>query len=146
MKRLSLFVLFLAALSAAHGQKLTTPAVADTPANRMVAAKRYLKAVPPADMVTETIERVAAQIPEDRREDFKKALSKVVNSQRIEALTLEAVTKHFTVREINALTAFYSSPEGMSISKKFGQYMEDIMPALQDELSEAMEEIHKEVP
>jgi Uncharacterized protein conserved in bacteria (DUF2059). len=138
MKRIILITLL--AVPWAFGQQ-----VADTPANRLAAAKRYLQAVPPAEMVADTVDRVAAQLPEERREEFKKALSKVVSSERIEALTLQAVTKHFTVKEINALAAFYGSPEGRSITKKFGDYMADVMPAIQEELSGAMEEIHKEV-
>jgi hypothetical protein len=138
MKRIILITLL--AVPWAFGQQ-----VADTPANRLAAAKRYLQAVPPAEMVAETVDRVAAQLPEERREEFKKALSKVVSSERIEALTLQAVTKHFTVKEINALAAFYGSPEGRSITKKFGDYMADVMPAIQEELAGAMEEIHKEV-
>ena len=138
MKRIILITLL--AVPWAFGQQ-----VADTPANRLAAAKRYLQAVPPAEMVADTVDRVAAQLPEERRKEFKKALSKVVSSERIEALTLQAVTKHFTVKEINALAAFYGSPEGRSITKKFGDYMADVMPAIQEELSGAMEEIHKEV-
>lgn len=138
MKRIILITLLAAPW--ALGQQ-----VADTPANRLAAAKRYLKAVPPAEMVADTLDRVAGQVPENRREEFKKALSKVVSSQRIEALTLQAVTKHFTVKEINALAAFYGSPEGRSITKKFGEYIADVMPAIQDELAAAIEEIHKEV-
>jgi hypothetical protein len=138
MKRIILITLL--AVPWAFGQQ-----VADTPANRLAAAKRYLQAVPPAEMVADTVDRVAAQLPEERREEFKKALSKVVSSERIEALTLQAVTKHFTVKEINALAAFYGSPEGRSITKKFGDYMADVMPAIQQELAAAMEEIHKEV-
>jgi hypothetical protein len=138
MKRIILITLL--AVPWAFGQQ-----VADTPANRLAAAKRYLQAVPPAEMVADTVDRVAAQLPEERREEFKKALSKVVSSERIEALTLQAVTKHFTVKEINALAAFYGSPEGRSITKKFGDYMADVMPAIQEELAGAMEEIHKEV-
>ena len=138
MKRIILITLL--AVPWAFGQQ-----VADTPANRLAAAQRYLKAVPPSEMVADTLDRVASQVPEDRREEFKKALTKVVSSERIEALTLQAVTKHFTVKEINALAAFYGSPEGRSITKKFGDYMADVMPAIQEELAGAMEEIHKEI-
>ena len=117
----------------------------DTPANRAAAAQRYLKAVPPMELVADTVDRVASQVPEDRREEFNQALAKVVKSERIEKLTRDALVKHFTVREINALTAFYGSPEGRSITKKFGAYLADVMPAMQEELSSAIEEIHKEV-
>lgn len=119
--------------------------VPDTPANRRAAAQRYLKAVPAEDLVAGTIDQVAAQLPEERREPFKKALRKVINVAHIENITLETVVKHFTVKEINALTAFYSSPEGRSISRKFGAYLADVMPAIQQELEEALEEIEKEV-
>ncbi len=138
MGRIVLLLLAITVLLAAQ----TLP---DTPANRAVAAQRYLKAVPPTELVADTLDRVAAQVPEDRREEFKKALAKVVKSERIEKLTREALVKHFTVREINALTAFYGSPEGRSITKKFGAYLADVMPAMQEELSSAIEEIHKEV-
>jgi hypothetical protein len=119
--------------------------VPDTPANRLAAAKRYLKAVPPAGMVTDSIDRVVGQVPEERRAEFKQALDKVIKSDRIEKITLDAVVKHFTVKEINALTAFYASPEGRSITKKFGAYLADVTPAIQEELALAVEEIHKEV-
>jgi hypothetical protein len=119
--------------------------VPDSPANRLAAAKRYLKAVPPAEMVGDTLNRVANQVPEERREEFKRALAHTVKSERIEKITLDAVTKHFTVKEINALTAFYASPEGRSVTQKFGAYMADVMPAIQAELTQAIEEINKEV-
>ncbi|RPI16503.1 MAG: DUF2059 domain-containing protein [Acidobacteriales bacterium] len=124
---------------------LAAQGLPDTPANRAAAAQRYLKAVPPSELVADTLDRVASQVPDDRREEFKKALAKVVKSERIEKLTREALIKHFTVREINALTAFYGSPEGRSITKKFGAYLADVMPAMQQELSNAIEEIHKEI-
>ena len=135
MKRIILITLLV--VPWAFGQQL-----ADTPANRLAAAKRYLKAVPPSEMVADTLDRVADQVPAERREEFKKALAKVVSSERIEALTLQAVTKHFTVKEINALTAFYGSPEGRSITKKFSAYMADVMPVIQQELSKVVGEVH----
>ena len=40
-----------------------------------------------------------------------------------------------TALALVALAAFYGSPEGRSITKKFGAYMADVMPAIQEELS-----------
>jgi hypothetical protein len=135
-------LLLLVACGAFSGLAQVVP---DTPANRLAAAQRYLKAVPPASMVADSVNLAAGQVPPQRREEFKEALSKVINSNRIEKITLDALTKHFTVKEINALTAFYASPEGRSITKKFGAYIADVMPAMQEELALAVEEIHKEV-
>ena len=135
-------LLLLVACAAFSGLAQVVP---DTPANRLAAAKRYLKAMPPATMVADSVNRVVSQVPPERRDEFKQALSRVISSDRIEKITLEAVTKHFTVKEINALTAFYGSPEGRSITRKFGAYIADVMPAIQEELAAAVEEIHKEV-
>jgi hypothetical protein len=145
MKIRILVVCVLAAASCGAQTRSTPSAQPDTPANRRAAAQRYLKAVPAEELVAGTIEQVAAQLPEERRESFKAALRKVINVGQIENITLEAVAKHFTVNEIHALTAFYSSPEGRSISRKFGAYLADVMPAIQKELEEALEEIEKEV-
>lgn len=144
--RLYLLLSFLLAVPLAAQTRGGVPAaVPDTPSNRLAAAKRYMKIVPPEELVAATIEQVASQLPPARQEPFKAALRKVIKVERIEEITLQAVAKHFTVKEINALAAFYSSPEGRSISRKFGAYMADVMPAIQQELEEAMEEIHKEL-
>ncbi|MGQ9635029.1 MAG: DUF2059 domain-containing protein [Bryobacteraceae bacterium] len=144
--RLCLLLSFLLAAPLVAQTRGGVPAaVPDTPSNRLAAAKRYMKIVPPEELVAATIEQVASQLPPDRQEPFKAALRKVIKVERIEEITLQAVAKYFTVKEINALAAFYSSPEGRSISRKFGAYMADVMPAIQQELEEAMEEIHKEL-
>lgn len=129
--------------AAGWGQTAAAPrAVPDTPANRLEAARRYLKAVPPLELVQETVDQLAEKVPEDRREEFRKVLAQMVHSEHIEKITLEAIVKHFTVKEINALAAFYGSPEGRSISKKFNAYMADVMPAIQQELAGAMAGTH----
>ncbi len=139
--RLTLLTLLLACASLCPAPAQT---VADTPANRLAAARRYLKAVPPMEMVTETMNQLSAQLPEESREEFKQALTKVLASERIEKITLDAIVKHFTVKEIDALTAFYGSPEGRSITKKFSAYMADVMPVIQQELSKAIGEVHSD--
>lgn len=96
------------------------------------------------EMVGGTLDQLAAQLPEERREEFKKTLAEVISSEKIEKITLDAIVKHFTVKEINALTAFYGSPEGRSISRKFTAYMADVMPAIQQELANAVEKVHEE--
>ncbi|MCC7173599.1 MAG: DUF2059 domain-containing protein [Bryobacterales bacterium] len=126
------------------GQTKPATAVADTPANRLAAARRYLKAVPPLEMVQDSVDRLTAQLPEDQRAEFREALARVLQSERIEKITLDAIVKHFTVREINALAAFYGSSEGRSISKKFSAYMADVMPAVQQELSKVLGGLHDE--
>ena len=142
MMRTVVLVCLWALAYPAAAQTKPAASVADTPANRLAAAKRYLKAVPPMQMVQASVDQLAARLPEDRREEFRKALAQVLQSGRIEKITLDAMTKHFTVREIDALEAFYGSPEGRSINKKFSTYMADVMPSIQQELSKVLGEIH----
>ena len=69
--------------------------------------------------------------------DLEKAASRI---------TLEGLVKNFTVGELNAMTAFYGSPEGKSASKKFGPYMMGVMPQIQQEVKKAMDEKQKLEP
>jgi hypothetical protein len=48
------------------------------------------------------------------------------------------MVKIFTAQELNALADFYGSPVGKSAMGKFGIYMAEVMPALQQELIQAM--------
>ncbi len=141
MRTLALLCLWALAWPAV-AQTKPTAAVADTPRNRLAAAQRYLKAVPPMEMVKENVDQLAARLPEDRREEFREALAKVLESERMEKITLDAIVKHFTVREINALAAFYGSAEGRSIGKKFSAYMADVMPLIQEEVSKTLAGLH----
>jgi hypothetical protein len=142
MMKTLVLVCLSAIVCPAAAQTKPAAVTADTPANRLAAAKRYLKAVPPMEMVKESVEQLAQRLPEDRRAEFREALAKVLLSDRIEKITLDAITKHFTVREINALAAFYGSPEGRSIGKKFSVYMADVMPSIQEELSKVLGDVH----
>ena len=67
--------------------------------------------------------------------DLEKAASRI---------TMEGLVKNFTVGELNAMTAFYGSPDGQSASKKFGAYMAGIMPQIQQEVKKAMDEKQKQ--
>ena len=58
-------------------------------------------------------------------------------------ITLNALAKNFTVGELNAMVAFYGSPEGKSASKKFGPYMAEVMPQIQQEIKKAVDAAQK---
>jgi hypothetical protein len=61
-----------------------------------------------------------------------------VDIPALEKAATEAMVKHFTVREINALADFHGSPEGRSVMKMFGAYMAEVMPATQREVERAL--------
>jgi len=121
----------------------------DTPAARRDAALKYLAAVP-SDAVSdavvdEMIDAVAKQMPAARRDEFVRLMKKVTQLDKIKALTLEGMVKHFTVAEIDALTSFYSSAAGKAIMKKFGVYMGEILPGIQAEVLRALQAVRAEM-
>jgi len=117
----------------------------DTPAARRDAALKYLAAVPSDAMVDEMIDALAKRMPAARRDEFVRLMKKITPLDKIKALTLEGMVKHFTVAAIDALTRFYGSAEGKAILKKFGVYMGEILPGIQAEVLRALQEVRAEM-
>jgi len=117
----------------------------DTPEARQQAVRRHLAAVPIEGMLDDMINTLAGQIPEARRPEFIALMKKMVGPDTVRAMTMEAMPRHFTVAEIEAMTTFYGSPEGKSIMKKFGPYMGDLMPRVQAEVLRALQKVKEEM-
>lgn len=124
----------------------TTCAQADdtTPA-REAAAERYMRVVPMQKMVDDTISELAKQIPEERRDRFVKLMTATMRVEMLERITRRSLIEVFSVDELSALADFYGSTHGQSAMRKFGQYMGHIMPALQEEIRAAFEQIQPEM-
>ena len=128
-----------AALACCTSQEASSPTVvADTPENRRHAAEEYLRVVPPADLMKDTAAKVGETMPESVRQSFVRAMTEELDLEQVKDAMVASMVKHFTVGEINALTAFYGSAEGQSVMKKFGLYMADVMPVVQAETNKAM--------
>jgi hypothetical protein len=136
------FAITLGAFTAARAGEAQSP---DTPDARRNAALRYLAAIPTHAMVDDMIETLAKQIPVARRDEFVGLMKKLTPLDKIEALTFEAIVKYFTAAEIEAMTNFYSSVEGKSITKKLGIYMGEMMPKIQAEVLRALQEVRTEM-
>jgi hypothetical protein len=134
-------VLLMASACADTGQVKSLP---DNPENRTAAAERYLKAMPPRDMLQGLAARVSPNLPEKERKGFEEIMQSAELEKTVSRITMEGLVKNFTVGELNAMTAFYGSPEGQSASKKFGPYMMGIMPQIQQEVKKAMDARPKE--
>jgi hypothetical protein len=117
----------------------------DTPEARREAVRRHLAAVPIEGMLDDMINTLAGQVPEARRPEFVDLMKKMIAPDTVRAMTLDAMPRHFTVAEIDAMTAFYGSPEGRSIMKKFGPYMGDLMPRIQAEVLRALQRVKEEM-
>lgn len=138
-----LLVLILALTAACSEQKATPPAaaLADNEENRLAAAKTYLEVVPPQDILKELSDKVVKMLPEKSQKVFLEVMNSKPLQESTYRITLNALGKHFTVNEIKALTVFYGSPEGKAIRHKYGEYMADVMPQINQEVVTALQKV-----
>ena len=115
----------------------TSWALDDTPENRARQADRYLAATPPREMIRDATEQISRSIPQEQRQQFKDLMNTHLDIGVLEASMKRAMAKHFSADELKALADFYGSSVGRSAMKKFGVYMADVMPVIQNELMRA---------
>lgn len=140
-RRSTLAVSLLAALA------LSSAALADgrtdAAGKRVEAAKTYLKLVPVERMADNVAGNVMLLIPEEKRGLFRKGVSEGLAEANIEDIMVKIVSKHFSAAEIDAMTAFYGSPEGQAIQRKMQGYMADIslhvIPIIRKSVTDVME-------
>ena len=117
----------------------------DTKEARIQAAERYLAAVPISQLLEDTFREMSKSLPEAIREGFIAQMRIVVRADILEAATRASLIRHFTVDELNTMTEFYSSPHGASAMRKFGAYMADVMPAVQEEMIFGLDHMERQV-
>ena len=130
--------IFLLLICFSNGLQAFGQAEDDSLEARKAAADRYFQAVPMESMMHDMTVEVSKTLPDDQRAIFENVLMKKLRIDLLEEAAREALIKHLTAPEINALAAFYSSKEGRSVMKKMGKYMAEIMPVLQRELIAAL--------
>jgi len=119
----------------------------DTLEERIAAADRYLAAVTPLEqMVEEMGDAMAATgaLPSEKIGELLQEMFARVDMEYLEEGMRRAMVKHFTVVEINAMTDFYTTPEGQAVLNKFGPYMADAMKVIQPEIMRATQEVMRE--
>lgn len=111
---------------------------------RRNAAKKYLQVVPMDKMLDASISEISKNIEPEKREDFIMYMKGMLRAEVLEEISINSMVKTFTVEEINAMTDFYGSDLGKSIMNKFGIYMGDVMPAIQQEMTRAFMQLQEE--
>jgi hypothetical protein len=138
-----LFVVLASACSDTR-QGQSDKSLPDNPENRTVVATRYMEFMPPKDMLHGLASRIVQSLPEKNRKAFMDVMQGPDMEKLVYRITLDGLVKHFTIGELNAMVAFYGSPEGQSALKKFGPLMAEVMPQIQQEVKKAMAELPKE--
>lgn len=118
--------------------------LSDTHENRLSAAERYLEIYSTKDLIADIIREMSKNLPVSQRDRFSNLVNDAIRLEVIDRAIVSSMVKHFTLSEIDALTDFYGSPEGRSIMDKFGLYMADVMPIIEQESLRAVQEIESE--
>ena len=124
---------------------LTACALDDTVENRSEQAHRYLKLVSPKKMLEKMLEKMSLKLPPDQRGNFKNLMTKYFNSVALKKAMMAGLLKHFTAEELRTLADFHESPVGHSAMENFGDYTEDIMPAIRSEMLKANSRAKREL-
>lgn len=118
----------------------------DTPETRRREAERYLQVSPPKALFEDMADKMAANLPQDQREQFKRVMTTQLDLTALTKAMTDAMVKNFTTDELKALADFYGSPVGKSAMQKFGTYMADIMPVMQAEIIKASAKLDQSMP
>ncbi len=121
----------------------------DTPQNRRAAAEHHLRVMGPLDEVaSEAIRQAAAQLPflsEAERETLIRVMTHKLRQSRIKEAAVQALVKHFSVKELHTLTRFCRSAEGRAVLRKLRHYRAELMPLIMAEAMQAAQEALKEL-
>ena len=102
------------------------------------AAKRYAETAQIEDILNRSLEELGRNPQLHMTQDEIAAVKASVDVAECKKVTIMAMADTFTTQELNAATAFYSSPEGRSIMQKMPVYTARIMPYLQKVTINAM--------
>jgi len=89
----------------------------DTPETRRNEAERYLQANPPKALFADMADKMAANLPPDQREQFKRVMTTQLDVAALTKAMTDAMVKNFTTEELKALADFYSSGGKISHAK-----------------------------
>lgn len=119
-------------------------ALEDTVANRDKEATLYLATTPPREIFQDLAEQMSQALPPAKRAEFKASLLRNADLNAVSRAMKQSMIKNFTADELKALADFYSSPIGKSAMKRFGNYMAEVMPAIQSEIINAQKRANQQ--
>lgn len=106
----------------------------DTPADRRVAAQRYMALINFEQVYGDMVRGVARKLPSDKNREklfaeMARGYTGMVQDE------IDRMTRYFTRREIDALTRFYSTPAGRALGNVAGAFGEELGPLIEQALS-----------
>jgi hypothetical protein len=105
---------------------------------RLAAAHRYAMVADIPNLICGLARQLALNFPPKERSAFMDFMTGL-DIVRLEVALVDAMVKHFTAAELEALAGFYGAPLGKSILRKMPVYMGEVMPAINEIMMERVE-------
>lgn len=116
----------------------TTPAPASARSAKEQCAEELMNIVPPEIMFAQLAAPYAqAYGRPDRQAKARSNFMRNVDVSELHRIIREALLAHFTETELQALLAFYSTPEGRACMAKTAAFAADLVPACAHEATKA---------
>ena len=112
----------------------------DNETTRREAAARYVESGGGPQDAADLVDAMTEAVPENLKPQMRVALAKVFASEDLNKLCVDVMVKHLTTQELDAMTAFHSSPHGKSASSNMEKAMTEFMPALMARMQQALKE------
>lgn len=126
---------------------MTTPpppaapvALEDLVENRRAAAERYQAVEKLEEGFAEAVREQAKQMPTGLHELIFTRVTQNMRIEKLKSAERDLLVKYFTVQELEALTRFSETPEGVAIHKKLDKLREEFQPLLAAEALHAVQE------
>ncbi len=105
---------------------------------RLKLSRKMHEIWPMRPKVENVLDNVAEQIEPQNRLRFKTAMRKSIKFDALEQASIDAMADIYTVKELEAMIAFYGSKEGRSVSYKTDDYERAIEPTLTKMIDKAL--------
>lgn len=119
---------------------------AETIAKKVETAKKMHQLRPTKVQVDTALEKAAQGLPEADRAPFLTAMKGVINYNAIEKISVDAMVETFTLQELNAMYAYYSTPEAKSIGEKMPIWGQKVQPEIVRMIDSALMHIKTGAP
>jgi hypothetical protein len=110
----------------------------DTRERRLQLAERMHEIWSTRERINRALERMAQRYPESERDSFINAMQLAIDYGRIEEKSIDAMTRTFTVAELEAMVDYYGSEAGQSAENKRSIYQDRIQPVIQTMIDKAL--------
>lgn len=110
----------------------------ETLSRKIALAKEMHKIRPTRDQVDSAVRKASQGLPPAQRQGFIDGMRSVLNYNAIERISVDAMIETYTLKELEAMVAYYGTPEAKSAGIKVGVWGARVQPEVIRMIDKAM--------